>query len=86
MSKINNVIDLKTLEIIDYIIQEIKKDVWCSDYIGVVDTPNGTRQESSIDLFDHEYINQKCGCCEDDYYGEIYFPVNDKYIVFGFQA
>ena len=41
----------------------------------IVDTPTGEKQESDCELFTHEWIDQHCGCCEDDYYGTICFPL-----------
>lgn len=70
-----------TKSMIDAIIKEAKEDC-CEIYFPeIVDTPTGTKQTSNIEMFDHEYVDQKCGCCGDDYYGSIYYPLPcGKYI------
>lgn len=48
--------------------------------LGIVDTPKGERQDEEFTFCDHSFVKQKCGVCEDDYYGEIYIPIGNKYI------
>ena len=43
--------------------------------VKIVDTPEGIKQSSDSDLFDHEYVDQHNGITGDDYYGFIYYPI-----------
>lgn len=62
------------------IIEEMNKDGICG-LRAIVDIPIGQRQPREDSPFDHVYVNQKTGACEDSYYGEIYIPVEDgKYL------
>ena len=50
---------------------------------GIVDKPLGDRQGEYIGNcpFDHTFIYQQGGMCEDDYWGSQYFPIDDdKYL------
>lgn len=53
----------------------------------IVYVPKGSRQDSEINIFDHEYVNQQKGYSCDNYYGEIYYPLEDgKYLEVGFST
>jgi len=41
----------------------------------IVDSPEGDRQDSDCEAFDHEFVDQRCGICGDDYVGDMYFPI-----------
>lgn len=70
------VIDYET--ILNKIIDNAKEDGMNILFPKIVDAPKGKKQDSEIDIFDHEYVSQKC--C-DDYYGEVYYPIgNGKYL------
>lgn len=63
------------------IIDNAKEDGMNIFFPRIVDFPKGTKQDSDIDIFDHEYVSQKTGTCCDDYYGEVYYPLsNGKYL------
>lgn len=67
------------------IIENAKEDGMQIYFPKIVTIPKGNKQDSEIDIFDHEYVNQKTGCCGDDYYGEIYYPIgNGKYLEVSF--
>jgi hypothetical protein len=40
----------------------------------------GIKQTESV-WFKYVYITQKCGCCEDDYYGTIFIPITNKHFL-----
>jgi hypothetical protein len=70
------VIDFET--ILNKIIDNAKEDGMNILFPKIVDTPKGKKQDSEIDIFDHEYVSLKC--CN-DYYGEVYYPLsNGKYL------
>jgi len=53
----------------------------------IVDLPRGDKQTENYSFIKHIYIDQSCGCCGDDYYGEVYIPLPDnKYLQFSFQG
>lgn len=56
------------------------------DFI-IVDKPCGDFQEENYDFIKHIYVDQSCGYCGDDYYGEVYIPLpNNKYLQFSYQC
>lgn len=63
-----------TVEKLERILKELKRDCIYAEFIGVVDTPNGCMQESELSGFKYEYVDQKTGCSCDDYYGTICLP------------
>ncbi len=75
-------------EIFDEIIRSAKEDCSQIYFPEIVDTPTGSKQEydGNKKIFDHIFIDQKSGVCEDDYYGSIYYPYNGKYIKVGFSC
>ncbi len=64
----------------DAIIENAKDNGMEIFFPEIVDTPCGTRQDSEINLFDHEYVDQKTGHSGDDFYGSIYYPIENKYL------
>jgi len=54
--------------------------------VGIVDTPKGSKQPSDTNHFDHEYVVQHAGSCEDDWYGHIYLPIGEKYLDIEFNS
>jgi hypothetical protein len=48
----------------------------------IVSRPTGEKQgyDGNKKIFDHIYVDQTVGYCEDDYYGYMYFPIQDKYL------
>lgn len=71
----------------DEIIKDAKRDD-CShiDFPIIVDKPTGIMQtyDGDTTIFSHIFIDQKVGCCEDDYYGNMYYPIEDKYLKVGY--
>ena len=52
----------------------------------IVDLPCGDRQVENYEFIKHIYVDQSCGICGDDYYGEVYIPLpEDKYLQFSYQ-
>jgi hypothetical protein len=67
------------------IIEDAKEQGMQIFFPRIVSVPKGSKQESEIDIFDHEYVNQQAGYYGDDFYGEIYYPIGDgKYLEVGF--
>lgn len=58
-------------------------DYYTIDYCGIVDKPYGKRRETEAP-WEEEYARQSTGCCEDDYYGDLYIPVGDGMHYFHF--
>jgi len=53
----------------------------------IVNKPRGSFQKENYDFIKHIYVDQSCGYCEDDYYGEVYIPLPDnKYLQFSYQC
>ena len=70
---------------LDEIIKDAKQD--CSEifFPTIVDKPIGVKQTyGDTSIFSHIFVDQKVGCCEDDYYGDIYYPIEDKYLKVGY--
>lgn len=70
---------------LDEIIKDAKQD--CSEifFPTIVDKPTGVKQTyGDTSIFSHIFVDQKVGCCEDDYYGDIYYPIEDKYLKVGY--
>lgn len=47
---------------------------WLIEWI--VDSPKWEKQECEY-FFWYEYVDQSCWICGDDYYGDMYYPLND---------
>jgi hypothetical protein len=45
--------------------------------VGIDSMPQGDRQESDCELFDHEYVEQK-RAYEDSFHGHLWFPLGDQ--------
>jgi hypothetical protein len=71
------------INVINSILNHVREDSRQVSIIGVVDEPKGTQQESDHPDFEIEWVDQHCQW-EDDYYGQMYFPVDGKYIVVDF--
>lgn len=80
--------DIKTLQDLEKILLYYKEDLTYIDFMGIVDNPKGQKQSLEIEglTFDCEYIDQKVGCCGDDYYGNIYIPIGDKFMKFSYSC
>lgn len=82
---------------------DILKETLCDDFIKdiyecveecdggydfkIVDNPCGDFQEEGWDFIKHIYVDQSCGVCGDDYYGEVYIPLpENKYLQFSYQC
>ena len=81
-------IELKNV-VSDEFIKDIKECI--EDYEGgydfkIVDKPCGYKQEENYNFIKHIYLNQSFGYFADDYYGDIYIPLQkEKYLQFSFQ-
>lgn len=69
---------------LDEIVKDAKLDCSHINFPIVVDKPTGVKQTYGGDIFNHVFIDQKKGCCEDDYYGDMYYPIEDKYLKVGY--
>jgi len=50
----------------------------------IVDKPTGEPQHDTEDGYTY-FVDQHCGCCEDDYYGTICFPLpNGKFCMWNY--
>ncbi len=66
-------------------IDEYREHLGYMEFRGVVTEVTGNRQDSDIDHFSHEYVDQTCngGYNGDDYAGMIYLPVTEtEYLAF----
>ena len=65
-------------KLLEAIAKELSEDVSYWAITGVVAFPPKTAEKQVPDfkneIFNITYIDQHCGCCEDDYFGEIYIP------------
>lgn len=53
----------------------------------IVEKPKGDSQEEYYRFIKHIWVDQSCGVCGDDYYGEVYIPLPDnKYLQFSYQC
>lgn len=79
--------DLKTLLELDKILEELREDLGSVSYEGIVEIPKGEKQKSDLDMFEFEYVDQKCHSYEcDAFYGSIYLPIDDKFIHLTFEC
>lgn len=71
---------------LDEIIKDAKQDYSYINFPIIVDKPVGIKQtyDGDTSIFSHVYVDQKVGCCEDDYYGNMYYPIEDKYLKVGY--
>lgn len=76
---------IEGLEKLNEVLKELKdsNDFYEIIYCGVTDEPKGSVQ-STIGLWEHEYVDQKTGYACDDYYGNLYIPVGDDKHYFHF--
>lgn len=72
--------------IIKSIIKYLSKDCYYVKFESETDLPSGEKQPSDHYLFQYEWVDQRCGCSEDDYYGWIFFPYEGKYLKFYYRA
>ena len=72
---------------IDEIFKYMLEDCFDVGFCGIVDAPNGDKQESNCGLFDFEWVDQSTGIAGDDYYGTVCFPLpSGKYLKLSYQA
>jgi hypothetical protein len=73
-------------DIINSIVAHVKNDNQFVGIAGFVDEPKGTKQESDHPDFKFEWVDQSAGVSGDYYYGQIYFPIDGKYLVVDFSC
>jgi hypothetical protein len=69
------------LEFLMALFEEMDPDARSWGFEAIVDEPKGDREDRDGNFFDHVYIDQTCGPCEDDFQGTVYIPVTaGKYL------
>ena len=60
------------------ILDTLKDDCHFVCIDGFCHEPKGGKQESDVDGFVHEWVDQSCGVAGDDWHGNIYFEIEPK--------